>query len=74
MIKIPLCILILIGYLGDVLRLMRLKTNLCFSNMYTLYIKTNYSNVKSKSEPEVLFHSGEQVPNDAIAYFKTCER
>lgn len=70
MIKIPLCVLRLIGYLGDVLRFMQLKTNLCSSNMNALYIKNYYSNQKSKSEFDMLYQPTEQALIDAIDYFK----
>ncbi len=71
MIKIPLCILILIGYIGDVFRFMQLKTNLCSSNMNALYIKNYYSNSKSIAELGLSYRSTQHAINDAVEYFNT---
>lgn len=69
MIKIPVCILILIGYIGDVLRFLQLKTNLCSTNMYTLYIKNYYSNTKSIKAFGLSYQSTELAIKDTIEYF-----
>lgn len=70
MIKIPLCILKLIGYIGDVLRFFRIKTNLSSSNMTALSINNYYSNSKSINVLGVNYQPVEYALKDAIEYFK----
>ena len=66
MIKIPLCILILIGYIGDVFKSIQLKTYLCSYNMYALYKKNYYSNTTSKSEQGFLHLPIKMTLEDAL--------
>ena len=70
MIKIPLCILILIGYLGNIFRLLGINSNFSSSNMRALCINNYYSNKKSLSALHLKYQSTEKAIQDAIEYFK----
>lgn len=70
MIKIPLCILRLIGYIGDVLRYVHIKTNLCSSNMTALSINNYYSNRKSITELQANYQPIDNAIHIAVEYFK----
>lgn len=70
MIKIPLCILRLIGYIGDILQLLHFKTNLCSSNMNALTINNYYSNKKSILKFDMKYQPVEHAISEALEYFK----
>jgi len=70
MIKIPKKLLIGIGYLGDFLRLCRIKTSISSINMKILCINNFYANKKSISELELKYTPVEDAIKDAIFYFR----
>lgn len=70
MIKIPLCILRLIGYIGDVLRYVHIKTNLSSTNMTALSINNYYSNRKSVTELQANYQPIDNAIHVAVEYFK----
>ncbi|MBP0905026.1 NAD-dependent epimerase/dehydratase family protein [Mariniflexile gromovii] len=69
MIKIPRKILIGIGYLGDILRLCKIKTNISSINMKILCIDNFYDNKKSILELKLKYTSVDYAIKDAIKYF-----
>lgn len=69
MLKIPKKLLIGIGYLGDILRLCKIKTSISSINMKILCIDNFYTNKKSISELELKYTPVEDAIKDAIIYF-----
>lgn len=67
---IPDFILIFFGFIGDFLRLIRIKTNLSSANMKALRIDNFYSNQKSINELGVHYQPIEKGITDAVEYFK----
>lgn len=70
LIKIPKFILILIGYFGDILRKMGIRTILSSTSMKIISIETFYSNMKSIEELNLQYHTIDQAIMDALAFFK----
>ena len=68
-IKIPAFLLVLLGYLGSALRLLRLKTRLSLPNMQSLCIRNYYSNKKSIQDLQLSYHSLDDAIKDAVDYF-----
>lgn len=69
MIPIPNTILSVLGWIGDLLRLLNVSTALCTSNMKALQIKNYYSNQKSVAELGLHYQSVDKAIEDAIDYF-----
>ncbi|WP_261512487.1 NAD-dependent epimerase/dehydratase family protein [Chryseobacterium paludis] len=70
MIPIPDTILSILGYIGDGLRKMNIKTNLCTSNMKALQVHNYYSNRKSIEELRIHYQLVGKALQDAIEYFR----
>ncbi|MCV9928564.1 NAD-dependent epimerase/dehydratase family protein [Flavobacterium sp. LS1R49] len=70
MIRIPRPILIASGYLGDFIRLFKIKTSISSTNMKALCINNFYSNEKSINELEIKYQHTEVAINDAVKYFE----
>ncbi|UMQ42833.1 NAD-dependent epimerase/dehydratase family protein [Chryseobacterium sp. Y16C] len=70
LLPIPDFILIFFGFIGDFLRLIRIKTNLSSANMKALRIDNFYSNQKSINELGVHYQPIEKGITDAVEYFK----
>ena len=70
MIKVPRLALSVLGYGGDVLRRLGVRTNLCSVNMKMLCIKNYYSNKKSVQELGMVYQPIETAISDAVAYFR----
>lgn len=69
-IEIPDSILILIGKLGDVIRRLGVKTEICSMNLRQLIIKEFYSNKKAISELDLPKTNLEVAVLEAIDWFK----
>lgn len=69
MVQIPKFILIMIGYFGDVLRSMGIKTSLSLTNMRTLCINNFFSNTKSVRDLKIEYLPINKAIDDAILYF-----
>jgi len=70
MIPIPDLILILLGFMGDFLRFLKIKTNLSSVNMKALRIDNFYCNKKSIEELGITYLSTERAISDAVEFFK----
>lgn len=71
MIKIPKSLLLGIGFLGDLMRKLKVKTDLCSTNMQSLCIYNYYTNEKSKQDLGVKYTEITQAIEEASRYFKT---
>ncbi|AZA76860.1 NAD-dependent epimerase/dehydratase family protein [Chryseobacterium sp. G0186] len=69
MIPIPNIFLNFLGWVGDHLRKIKIKTNLSSSNMKALQTNNYYSNQKSVEELNVHYQSIDNAIEDAIQYF-----
>lgn len=69
MIPIPDTFLNFLGWAGDHLRKIKIRTNLSSSNMRALQTKNYYSNQKSVEELNVRYQSIDNAIEDAIQYF-----
>ncbi|PWN71837.1 dihydroflavonol 4-reductase [Chryseobacterium phosphatilyticum] len=69
MIPIPDTVISILGWIGDGLRKMNIKTNLCTSNMKALQVHNYYSNRKSVEELGIRYKSIDKALQDAIEYF-----
>ncbi|WP_435522934.1 hypothetical protein [Chryseobacterium indoltheticum] len=70
MIKIPKQILIPIGYFGDLLRILNIKTSISSINMKILCINNYFSNEKSINELKVNYQSIDHSISEAVNYFR----
>lgn len=71
MISIPSLLLQLAGYVGDLLRLLGIKTSLCTNNMRILSIKNYYNNTTYVKDLGLQYQDIRQAITESIAYFKT---
>jgi nucleoside-diphosphate-sugar epimerase len=69
MIAIPNQILSLFGWIGDGVRRLKIKTNLCSPNMKVLQVYNYYSNQKSIKELGIQYQSTDKAIEDAVQYF-----
>ncbi|MCT2406484.1 NAD-dependent epimerase/dehydratase family protein [Chryseobacterium antibioticum] len=69
MIAIPNRVLSFLGWIGDGLRKLKIKTNLSTSNMKALQICNYYSNQKSLKELGIQYQSIDKAIEDAVQYF-----
>lgn len=70
MIKIPKQLLITLGYFGDFLRLLHIKTSISSINMKILCVKNFYSNDKSITALNIKYQPVDFAIKDAIDYFQ----
>lgn len=70
LIPIPNILLNALGWIGDILRRLKIKTNLSTYNMKALQIHNYYSNQKSVEELDMKYQSIDKAIEDAIEYFK----
>ncbi len=70
LLPIPDFILIFLGFIGDFLRFIKIKTNLSSANMKALRIDNFYSNQKSINELGIHYQPIEKGITDAVEYFK----
>ena len=70
MIKIPKQLLIALGYFGDFLRMLNIKTNISSVNMKILCVNNFYSNDKSVTALNIKYRPVDFAIKDAIAYFQ----
>ncbi|MFI2744039.1 NAD-dependent epimerase/dehydratase family protein [Zhouia sp. PK063] len=70
MIKVPKPILLLVGYVGELLRFTKIKTPLSIHNMRILCVKNYYSNTKSQSHLQLEFTSINKGIIAAVNWFK----
>lgn len=70
MIKIPAFVLVFIGYLGDLLRKIGIKTSISSTNMKALCITNYFSNAKSVTELNICYQKIDFGIQEAIDYFK----
>ncbi|WP_336963443.1 NAD-dependent epimerase/dehydratase family protein [Chryseobacterium contaminans] len=71
MIPIPDIFLNILGRIGDLLRILKIKTNLCTPHMKALQIHNYYTNQKSIQDLEIQYQSIDKAINDAVEYFKS---
>ena len=69
MIKIPALVLLFLGFIGDILRIFRIKTSISPVNMKILCISNFYSNKKSVLELNITYQPIDKAISDAIKYF-----
>jgi dihydroflavonol-4-reductase len=69
MIPIPNAVLNILGWIGDGIRKLNIKTNLSTSNMKALQVCNYYTNQKSAEELGVRYQSIDKAIEDAIQYF-----
>ncbi|WP_160137391.1 NAD-dependent epimerase/dehydratase family protein [Chryseobacterium sp. c4a] len=74
MIPIPNILLNILGWKGDVLRKLKIKTNLNTPNMKAFQIYNYYSNQKSVEELDIQYQPIDTAIEEAIQYFKTKKR
>jgi nucleoside-diphosphate-sugar epimerase len=74
MLPIPDFILKTLGFIVDVLRCFKIKTNLSSVNMKALRIDNFYSNEKSIQELEIQYQSIENAIEKAISFFENEKR
>lgn len=70
LINLPKWSLMLLGYAGELLRSLKIKTSLSLVTMRILCVDNFYSNKKSKTELKLSYQSIEQGILEAVAYFK----
>ena len=70
LIRIPKPMLMVGGYVGDLLRMLRIRTSLSSTNMKILCVNNFYSNAKSKTELELEYRPVELSIRDALDYFQ----
>jgi nucleoside-diphosphate-sugar epimerase len=70
MIKIPKQLLIALGYFGDFLRMLNIKTSISSVNMKILCVKNFYSNDKSVTALNIKYQVVDFAIKDAIDYFQ----
>lgn len=68
-IKIPKSFLMILGYAGDLLRLMGIRCSLSSTNMRILCVENFYSNQKSIRELGISYRPVDSAILDAITYF-----
>jgi hypothetical protein len=59
------------GYLGDLLRSLRIRTSMSSTNMRILCVNNFYSNAKSKEELEIEYRPVDLSIRDALDYFQS---
>lgn len=69
MMPIPNIILNLLGWVGDGMRKLKIKTSLSTANMKALQVCNYYNNRKSVEELEVQYQSVDKAIEDAVRYF-----
>ncbi|MEJ5049224.1 NAD-dependent epimerase/dehydratase family protein [Chryseobacterium culicis] len=69
MIAIPNRFLSFLGFIGDGLRNLKIKTNLSTSNMKALQISNYYSNRKSVQDLNLQYQSTDKAIEDTVRYF-----
>jgi nucleoside-diphosphate-sugar epimerase len=74
MLPIPDFILKTLGFVGDILRCLKIKTNLSSVNMKALRIDNFYSNQKSIQELEIHYQSIENAIEKAVLFFENEKR
>lgn len=70
LIKIPKEILITIGYFGDFLRMLKIKTSISSVNMKILCINNYFSNEKSINNLKINYQSIDKSISEAVDYFR----
>ena len=71
LIAIPKPILLVMGHFGDMLRFLKIKTDISSTNMKILCVDNFYSNAKSKEELDIEYRSIDSSITDAIDYFNS---
>ncbi|MDQ0782095.1 hypothetical protein QF044_001949 [Chryseobacterium sp. W4I1] len=70
MVPIPNSVLVILGFIGDCLRKLKIKTSLSSANMKALRIHNFYSNQKSTDELGVKYQSINKAVEEAIRFFE----
>jgi len=70
LVQIPQAVLRLLGFFGDILKKLGIKTSLSKVNMDILVVNNFYSNKKSKRELKMRYKSIELGISEAVGYFK----
>lgn len=70
MIPLPKYLLIFIGFLGDIITRLNIKTDLTSTNMRMLCVNNYYSNKKSRKKLHVDYQPIDKAISDAVTYFK----
>ncbi len=74
LIPLPKPLLLLLGYLGELIRKLGIKTSLSIVNMKILCIKNFYSNSKSRQVLDLEYSSVNQAIKEALTYFKAMNK
>ena len=69
LVPIPKFVLLILGYIGDLIRFAGIRSNLGTVNIRTLFISNFYSNEKSISELGLKYKSIDVAIADAVDYF-----
>jgi len=71
LIPVPKFLLLLVGYIGDLIRLTGINTNISSVNMKILCVNNYYSNKKSKQKLNLKYQPLDIILKDTIDYFKS---
>jgi len=74
MIKVPRILLLLAGCFGELIRLLRIPTDLSLVNMRILCTTNYYSNAKSVSELGLKYQPVDRAVSDALNYFDMVQK
>lgn len=74
LIKIPKQLLILIGYLGNILRKFQIKSSLSLTNTRILCVENYFSNTKSINQLNITYQPISNGIRDAINYFSNIKK
>ena len=69
MVKVPKSVLMVLGFMGDLLRFLKIKTNLSSVNMKALCTNTYFSNEKSRIKLGITYNPVDKAITDAVNYF-----
>lgn len=70
LIPVPRFLLILVGLVGNFMRLLKIKTSLSIDNLKALCINNYYSNQKSIKDLNVSYTSIDESIQESVSYFK----
>lgn len=74
LIPVPKFILLLLGYLGSMMRFFGIKTRLSLSNLQALCVKTYYGNQKSKDALQLSYSNIDDAIAESVSYFHAIEK
>ena len=69
-VRIPVIILVFVGFIGSLMRFFGIKTNLSLTNMQAICINNYFDNKKAQEQLGLSFQSIENAIDDALDWFK----